>query len=52
MIASDFRSGGTVSRNLGSRAAAGNERKLRDSLILVALVASPSVGLLLLSLAR
>ena len=41
-----------VRGNGGNRVAAGTEHRLRDTLILITLVASPSLGILLLGLAR
>jgi hypothetical protein len=36
----------------GNRYAVGTEHRLRDTLILIAIVATPSVGILLLGLAK
>ena len=38
--------------NAGNRAVVGSERRVRDTVILIVLVASPSVGILLLGLAK
>jgi hypothetical protein len=41
-----------VRGNAGNRAAVGTEHRLRDTIILIALVATPSIGILLLGLTK
>jgi hypothetical protein len=41
-----------VRGNGGNKVAVGTERRVRDTVILIVLVASPSVGILLLGLAK
>jgi hypothetical protein len=41
-----------VRGNAGDRAAVSTERRIRDTILLIVLVASPSVGILLLGLAK
>ena len=51
-MASRAESGVRVRGNAGNRAAVGTERRVRDTILLIVLVASPSVGILLLGLAK
>lgn len=51
-IASYRQVGVRVRGSRGSRVAAGNEHRVRDTLVLIAIVATPSIGILLLGLAR
>jgi hypothetical protein len=51
-IASDRQLGVIVRGSRDSRVAVGSERRLRDTLILIAIVATPSVGIVLLGLAK
>ena len=44
--------GGIVRGNAGNRPAVGTEGRVRDTIILIVLVASPSVGIVLLGLAK
>jgi hypothetical protein len=41
-----------VRGNTGSRSAVGTEHRFRDAMILVVIVATPSIGILLLGLAK
>jgi hypothetical protein len=40
------------SRDVGRRSSVGTEHRLRDAMILIVIVATPSVGILLLGLAK
>ena len=51
-IASDRQVGVLVRGSRGNRVAVGNEHRLRDTLILIAIVATPSVGIVLIGLTR
>ncbi len=51
-MASEVQVGVRVRGNGGNRVAVGTERRVRDTIILIALVASPSIGILLLGLAK
>ncbi len=46
------RMGVRVRGNAGNRAAVGTDRRVRDTILLIVLVASPSVGIVLLGLAK
>jgi hypothetical protein len=51
-MASGAEVGVRVRGNAGNRAAVGTERRVRDTVILIVLVASPSIGIVLLGLAK
>jgi hypothetical protein len=51
-IASFSQVGVSVRGSRGSRVAVGTEHRVRDTIILIAIVATPSIGIVLLGLAK